>query len=137
MRSERSPVPTWSLRSCPCCAVCFCRCASSRRARSSDIARERFLCCERSSWHSTTTPVGMCVMRMAESVLFTCWPPAPGARNGSTRSWAAVLAGALAQHLDLPALAFGVARIHAEEVAREDRGFVATGARADLEEDVG
>ena len=49
---------------------------------------------------------------------------------------AAVLARALAEHLDLPALALGVARVHAEQVAGEDRGFVAAGAGADLEEDV-
>ena len=30
-------------------------------------------------------PLGMCVMRTAESVLFTCWPPAPDARNVSMR----------------------------------------------------
>ena len=40
-----------------------------------------FLCWLRSSWHSTTVPVGRWVMRMAESVLFTCWPPAPEARR--------------------------------------------------------
>ena len=34
--------------------------------------RARFLCCERSFWHETTMPVGMCVMRTAESVTFTC-----------------------------------------------------------------
>ena len=27
--------------------------------------------------HETTTPVGRCVMRIALSVLLTCWPPAP------------------------------------------------------------
>ena len=31
-------------------------------------------------------PVGMCVMRTAESVLLTCWPPAPLARKVSTRT---------------------------------------------------
>ena len=36
--------------------------------------------CERSFWHCTTVPVGLCVIRTAESVLFTCWPPAPEAR---------------------------------------------------------
>lgn len=41
------------------------------------IAISRFLICERSSWHSTCTPVGMWVSRTALSVLFTCWPPAP------------------------------------------------------------
>ena len=137
-------------------------------------------------------------MRIAESVLLTCCPPAPDARKVSMRSSAglsaivvdllelgqdrdgagrgvdaalclgrrhalhavragleleprvraladdaaddllvaAVLAGALAQHLDSPALPFGVARVHAEQVAREDRGLVAAGAGADLEEDV-
>ena len=49
---------------------------------------------------------------------------------------AAVLAGALAEHLDAPALALGVARVHPEQVAGEDRGLVAAGAGADLEEDV-
>ena len=44
------------------------------------VALDLFLCCERSSWHSTTRPVGMWVMRMAESVLLTCWPPAPDER---------------------------------------------------------
>ena len=39
-----------------------------------------FEVCERSFWHWTTIPVGMCVIRTAESVLFTCWPPAPLAR---------------------------------------------------------
>ena len=39
-----------------------------------------FLCWERSSWHSTTIPVGRCVTRTAESVLLTCWPPAPEER---------------------------------------------------------
>ncbi len=39
-----------------------------------------FAPCERSFWHWTTVPVGLCVMRTAESVLFTCCPPAPDAR---------------------------------------------------------
>ncbi len=30
-------------------------------------------------------PLGMWVMRMAESVTFTCWPPAPLDRYVSTR----------------------------------------------------
>jgi hypothetical protein len=41
------------------------------------IAISRFFICERSFWHVTTMPVGRWVMRMAESVLLTCWPPAP------------------------------------------------------------
>ena len=39
-------------------ARCFSRSVASSRAFSSDMARERFLCCERSSWHSTTMPGG-------------------------------------------------------------------------------
>src|SRR5947209_3781435 len=42
----------------------------------------------------------------------------------------------LRYHLHLPALAFRVARIHAEEVAREERRLVSAGPGADLEEDV-
>jgi hypothetical protein len=47
-------------------------CWSLSLADSHDIARARFLCWERSSWHSTTMPEGKWVMRMAESVLLTC-----------------------------------------------------------------
>ena len=50
---------------------------------------------------------------------------------------AAVLAGAGGQHLELPALALGVARVHAEQVAGENRRLVAAGAGAHFEEDVG
>ena len=49
------------------------------------IARSRFLCCERSFWQLTTIPVGMCVMRTAESVVFTCCPPLPPERYVSMR----------------------------------------------------
>ena len=79
-RSERSPDPTWSLRDCACALACFSRSSASSRAFRSDSARERFLCCERSSWHSTTMPLGRWVMRIAESVLLTCCPPAPEER---------------------------------------------------------
>ena len=47
-----------------------------------------------------------------------------------------MLAGALAQHLDGEALGLGIARVHAVQVAGEDRGLVAAGAGAHLEEDV-
>ena len=40
----------------------------------------------RSSWQVTTTPVGRWVMRMADDVLLTCWPPAPDERYVSIRS---------------------------------------------------
>jgi hypothetical protein len=46
----------------------------------------RFLCCERSLWHWTTILVGMWVSRTAESVVLTCWPPAPEERQVSTRT---------------------------------------------------
>lgn len=38
---------------------------------------------ERSFWHWTVRPVGSCVMRTAESVVFTDWPPWPLARKVS------------------------------------------------------
>ena len=46
----------------------------------------RLLCCERSSWQTTAMPVGMCVRRTADSVLLTCWPPAPCERMVSMRT---------------------------------------------------
>ena len=44
----------------------------------------RFLSWLFSCWHFTITPVGLCVMRTAESVVLTDWPPAPVERNTST-----------------------------------------------------
>jgi hypothetical protein len=45
--------------------------------------------------------------------------------------------GVVAVHdLDLPAPAFGVALVHAEELRREERGLVAARTGADLDEDV-
>ncbi len=49
------------------------------------MALALFLCCDFSSWHETTMPEGIWVMRTADSVLLTCWPPAPDARNTSMR----------------------------------------------------
>jgi hypothetical protein len=49
---------------------------------------------------------------------------------------AAELGRALRDDLDLPALALGVARVHAEQVAGEQRRLVAAGAGAHLEEQV-
>src|SRR5207245_3934723 len=46
----------------------------------------RFLCCERPAWQTTATPVGMWVRRTADSVLLTCWPPAPPERMVSVRT---------------------------------------------------
>ena len=42
--------------------------------RSQHKNKALFLCWLLWLWHWVTMPVGMCVMRMAESVLFTCWP---------------------------------------------------------------
>ena len=67
-------------------ACCSRICLSLMRAASTAIARALFLCCERSSWHSTTMPVGRWVMRTAESVLLTCWPPAPDDAEGIDRA---------------------------------------------------
>jgi len=53
---------------------------SSSRALSTRIAFARFLICERSSWQVTTRPVGRCVIRTAESVVLTPWPPGPDER---------------------------------------------------------
>src|SRR5712691_7182293 len=80
MRSERSPEPIKDLRVAACFACRSRRCLSLMRAASTASAFSLFLCCERASWHSTTIPVGRCVTRTAESVLLTCWPPAPEAR---------------------------------------------------------
>ncbi len=40
------------------------------------------------------------------------------------------------QHFHLPALRFGIALVHAEDLGREQRGFVAAGAGADFQDDV-
>src|SRR5581483_7091766 len=39
-----------------------------------------------SSWQETTRPVGKCVSRTAEYVVFTLWPPGPEEQNVSTRT---------------------------------------------------
>ena len=64
---------------------------SYRRERSICQASSRLRCCERSFWHCTTMPVGMCVRRTAESVLLMCWPPAPEARKVSVRTSAGLM----------------------------------------------
>src|SRR3546814_6819005 len=58
---------------------------SSDLAANTCMALSLLRCCDRSSWHSTTNPVGKCVMRTAESVLLMCCPPAPLARKVSMR----------------------------------------------------
>ncbi len=44
------------------------------------MAIARFLIWLRSFWQATTMLVGRWVMRIADSVLLTCWPPAPEER---------------------------------------------------------
>ncbi|CFW08722.1 Uncharacterised protein [Bordetella pertussis] len=85
MRSERSPEPIRLLRSAASLLWRSRISLSFRRAASTCMALSLLRCCERSSWHSTTRPVGTCVMRTAESVLLMCCPPAPLARNVSMR----------------------------------------------------
>ena len=46
----------------------------------------RFLACERSSWQTTTMPVGSCVKRTAVATLFTFCPPALLAWKMSVRT---------------------------------------------------
>ena len=64
------------------CSFCF---RSYSLAFSTFMATSLFLCCDRSFWHDVTMPVGKCVMRTAESVTLTCWPPAPLDRKVSIR----------------------------------------------------
>ena len=90
VRGCARPSPVGTAPACRCGSGCrtrrpACRprgarapCGAPRGARSASraaricIALARFWSCERSFWHDTTTPVGMCVMRTAESVTFTC-----------------------------------------------------------------
>src|SRR5438876_8516981 len=58
---------------------------SYNRAFSIFIAVALFFPWLRSCWHETTMPEGRCVMRTADDVLLTCWPPFPDARKTSIR----------------------------------------------------
>ena len=78
--AERSPVDTKLRRSAARSAATFSCSAASIRDFNTFNAAALFLCWEDSSWQVTTNPVGIWVMRMADSVLFTCCPPAPLAR---------------------------------------------------------
>ena len=49
------------------------------------MALARFLICDFSSWQVTTSPVGRCVMRTAEYVVFTDCPPGPEEQKVSMR----------------------------------------------------
>ena len=84
MRWLRSPLPTCSLRSAAVAAARFSSSASTSIACRRFIALSRLACWLRSVCDSTTTPLGTWVMRIADSVLLTCWPPAPELRKVST-----------------------------------------------------
>ena len=58
---------------------------SNRRERSTLSALVLFFSCDFSSWQETTRPVGRCVIRTAESVVFTDCPPGPEERKTSIR----------------------------------------------------
>ena len=75
--SARSPLPICERR-CAESSSCWRRSSASRsRARSTRIAFCLFCSCDFSSCIATTIPVGRCVIRTAESVVFTLWPPGP------------------------------------------------------------
>jgi hypothetical protein len=78
--SARSPVPTCARRAAACSAWCAAISRSSSRARSTRIAFSRFWSCDFSSCIDTTRPVGLWVMRTAESVVLTDCPPGPDER---------------------------------------------------------
>jgi len=75
------PGPTWERRSRPARTGV----SPSRRRRGASEGSSTPSTCfqlDFSSWHWTTSPVGTCVMRTAESVVLTLWPPA---RTSGTR----------------------------------------------------
>src|SRR6266511_3745261 len=74
-RRRSSDVSAWvNSSSSPCC---FSRSSSYSRERRTRNAFCRFCSWLFSSCIETTSPVGMCVMRTAESVVFTLCPPGP------------------------------------------------------------
>src|SRR6266851_502824 len=111
---------------------------SARRERRIFIAVSLFAIWLRSFCTETTMFDGMCVMRTAESVLFTCWPPAPDERHVSMLAAlgledpvrvvaldregrgldAVLLTGARLEDLDLEAPVCGPALVHAQQDLR-------------------
>src|SRR3546814_604105 len=69
----------------------FCTSSAYSFAASIFIAVSRFWCWLRPVWQATTVLVGMWVMRTADSVLLTCWPPAPEDRYTSVRRSAGLM----------------------------------------------
>ena len=77
-RARPSPPAPAAAAACSACWAASSR--SSSRARSTRIALSRFCSCDFSSCIDTTSPVGLWVMRTAESVVFTDCPPGPDER---------------------------------------------------------
>src|SRR5919108_3775737 len=75
--SARSPEPICERLDASSSACCFSRSSSYSRARRTRNAFWRFCSWLFSSCIETTSPVGRCVIRTAESVVFTLWPPGP------------------------------------------------------------
>ena len=73
-----TPVLTWAdRRAADASAAAASSAAAINRARSIRMACSRFCNWERSFWQETTMPLGRCVIRTAESVVFTPCPPGP------------------------------------------------------------
>ena len=78
IRSERSTVRTCDRRAADASWAAASSAAAVSRDRSIRIACSRFCSWERSFWQDTTMPLGRWVIRTAESVVLTPWPPGPG-----------------------------------------------------------
>ena len=75
--ADLSPVETKLFLSAALSAAAFSFWSANNLDRNTLRAAALFLCCDDSSWQVTTKPDGICVILIADSVLFTCWPPAP------------------------------------------------------------
>lgn len=79
----RSPIPIWFVRFRFVSSAAAVASADASRLASSTIAALRFCHQDRCPSDFTTTPVGIWVIRTAESVTLRCWPPAPDPRKDS------------------------------------------------------
>ena len=75
--AQKHAVVICARRVAPCSACCLSSSISYRRARSICMQTSRFWICERWSCDWTTVLVGRWVMRTAEYVVLTHWPPGP------------------------------------------------------------
>ena len=81
----RRTVRTWLRRASLASASAASWAATSSRARRMRSADSLFWSWLFSFWQLTTMPVGTCVIRTAESVVFTLCPPGPEERKTSMR----------------------------------------------------